>query len=312
MTIATARARYREHTWESVHASAMKASPYRPGGPLPYAQLVRGRKVPKTAHLTRRAEREIRQLRTGHHELLHNRYRKDWEDLAAEERQRVRPCELCDATPVCPITHLFLECKIGYAMRAPMWRQVFEADPKVPREQDAGLVARYQILEDPPDPQTPAFHETPQAGGPNFADALDLDATSSATSSTAWHAFNGEAWGMDLFPTYGGGRAERAARWAVFNDATEKKKGKKTAVVGGDPWYVPEGVPRHEKWARKVVPRHQKVKCDACKRQGKSVAWCCKAHHKEDDGLAVKFCAQHRLTQCATCKTIAEWTPPVP
>ncbi|KAJ9462957.1 hypothetical protein DIPPA_31388 [Diplonema papillatum] len=212
MTVATARARYREHTWESVHASAMKASPYRPGGPLPYAQLVRGRKVPKTAHLTRRAEREIRQLRTGHHELLHNRYRKDWEDLAAEERQRVRPCELCDATPVCPITHLFLECKVGYAMRAPMWRQVFEADPKVPRElpapgsrhkmlwpllfehpeaalaylQDAGLVARYQILEDPPDPQTPAFHETPTAGGPNFADALDLDATSSATSSNDW------------------------------------------------------------------------------------------------------------------------------
>ncbi|KAJ9458901.1 hypothetical protein DIPPA_03023 [Diplonema papillatum] len=124
--------------------------------------------------------------------------------------------------------------------------------------------------------------------------------------TTARHGFNGEAWGMDLFPTYGGGRAERAARWAVFNDATEKKKGKKTAVVGGDPWYVPEGAPRHEKWGERVCHEHQKVKCDGCKRQGKSVAWCCKAHHKEDDGLAVKFCAQHRLTQCATCKTIAE------
>ncbi|KAJ9453855.1 hypothetical protein DIPPA_21377 [Diplonema papillatum] len=124
--------------------------------------------------------------------------------------------------------------------------------------------------------------------------------------TTARHGFNGEAWGMDLFPTYGGGRAERAARWAVFNDATEKKKGKKLAVVGGDPWYVPEGVPRHEKWGERVCHEHQKVKCDVCKRRGKSVAWCCKAHHKEDDGLAVKFCAQHRLTQCATCKTIAE------
>ncbi|KAJ9443814.1 Retrovirus-related Pol polyprotein from type-1 retrotransposable element R2 [Diplonema papillatum] len=92
---------------------------------------------------------------------------------------------------------------------------------------------------------------------------------------TARHEFNGEAWGMDLFPTYGGGRAERAARWAVFNDATEKKKGKKTAVVGGDPWYVPEGVPRHEKWGERVCHEHQKVKCDGCKRQGKSVAWCC-------------------------------------
>ncbi|KAJ9473758.1 hypothetical protein DIPPA_17104 [Diplonema papillatum] len=110
---------------------------------------------------------------------------------------------------------------------------------------------------------------------------------------------------MDLFPAYGGGRAERAARWAVFNDATEKKKGKKSAV-GGDPWYVPEGVPRHEKWGERVCHEHQKVKCDAFKPHGKSVARCCKAHHKEDDSLAVKFCAQHRRTQCATCNTIAE------
>ncbi|KAJ9441691.1 hypothetical protein DIPPA_28209 [Diplonema papillatum] len=137
-------------------------------------------------------------------------------------------------------------------------------------------------------------------GGTETMEVLETQLT------TARHEFNGEAWGMDLFPTYGGGRAERAARWAVFNDATEKKKGKKSAVVGGDPWYVPEGVPRHEKWGERVCHEHQKVKCDVCKRRGKSVAWCCKAHHKEDDGLAVKFCAQHRLTQCATCKTIAE------
>ncbi|KAJ9448477.1 hypothetical protein DIPPA_12678 [Diplonema papillatum] len=137
-------------------------------------------------------------------------------------------------------------------------------------------------------------------GGTETMEVLETQLT------TARHEFNGEAWGMDLFPTYGGGRAERAARWAVFNDATEKKKGRKSAVVGGDPWYVPEGVPQHEKWGERVCHEHQKVKCDVCKRRGKSVAWCCKAHHKEDDGLAVKFCAQHRLTQCATCKTIAE------
>ncbi|KAJ9437947.1 hypothetical protein DIPPA_11828 [Diplonema papillatum] len=137
-------------------------------------------------------------------------------------------------------------------------------------------------------------------GGTETMEVLETQLT------TARHEFNGEAWGMDLFPTYGGGRAERAARWAVFNDATEKKKGKKSAVVGGDPWYVPEGVPQHEKWGERVCHEHQKVKCDVCKRRGKSVAWCCKAHHKEDDGLAVKFCAQHRLTKCATCKTIAE------
>ncbi|KAJ9461470.1 hypothetical protein DIPPA_27278 [Diplonema papillatum] len=46
------------------------------------------------------------------------------------------------------------------------------------------------------------------------------------------HAFTGEAWGMDLFPTYGREREERAARWAAFDDATEKKRGKKSAVVG--------------------------------------------------------------------------------
>ncbi|KAJ9437176.1 hypothetical protein DIPPA_02377 [Diplonema papillatum] len=87
--------------------------------------------------------------------------------------------------------------------------------------------------------------------------------------TTARHEFNGEAWGIDLFPTYGGGRAERAARWAVFNDATEKRKGKKSAVVGVDPWYVPEGIPRQ---GERVCPGHQKVKCDVCKRRGKSVA----------------------------------------
>ncbi|KAJ9470765.1 hypothetical protein DIPPA_10124 [Diplonema papillatum] len=103
--------------------------------------------------------------------------------------------------------------------------------------------------------------------------------------TTARHKFNGEAWGMDLFPTY----------------ATEKRKGKKSAVVGGDPWY---GFPDTK--SERVCHEHQKVKCDTCKRRGKSVAWCCEAHHKEDDGLAVKFCAQHRLTQCATCNTIAE------
>ncbi|KAJ9454925.1 hypothetical protein DIPPA_15477 [Diplonema papillatum] len=46
------------------------------------------------------------------------------------------------------------------------------------------------------------------------------------------HEFSDEAWGMDLFPTYGGGRAERAARWAVFN-ATE-----------------------HEKWSERVCHEH--------------------------------------------------------
>ncbi|KAJ9465611.1 hypothetical protein DIPPA_12937 [Diplonema papillatum] len=64
-------------------------------------------------------------------------------------------------------------------------------------------------------------------GGTETMEVLETQLT------TARHESNGEAWGMDLFP-YGGGRAERAARWrAVFNDATEKRKGKKSAVVGG-------------------------------------------------------------------------------
>ncbi|KAJ9453148.1 hypothetical protein DIPPA_28012 [Diplonema papillatum] len=57
--------------------------------------------------------------------------------------------------------------------------------------------------------------------------------------TTARHKFNGEAWGMDLFPTYRHtevelhhGRADRAARWAVFNEATEKRNGSPTRKVG--------------------------------------------------------------------------------
>ncbi|KAJ9443344.1 hypothetical protein DIPPA_30645 [Diplonema papillatum] len=75
-----------------------------------------------------------------------------------------------------------------------------------------------------------------------------------------------------------------------------EEEGQESAVVGGDPWYVPEGAPRHKKWGERVCHEHQKVKCGVCKRRGKSVAWCCEAHHKETTCgvLTVKFCAQHR------------------
>ncbi|KAJ9435879.1 RNA-directed DNA polymerase from mobile element jockey [Diplonema papillatum] len=206
MTVGTAKARYREHAWEALHAASMRESPYQPGGPLPYTQLVRGRKVPKTAHLTRRAEREIRQLRTGHHQLLRNCYRDDWMDLAAEERQATRPCQLCDATPICPLTHLFLECRIGGDERATMWRRVHKAIPDTPREkptprerhkllwpllfelpeaalaylQAVGLVPKYEVYEDPPEPGTPELDGNMAAAATNGVDnTFDLEGSSS-------------------------------------------------------------------------------------------------------------------------------------
>ncbi|KAJ9464733.1 RNA-directed DNA polymerase from mobile element jockey [Diplonema papillatum] len=206
MTVGTAKARYREHAWEALHAASMRESPYQPGGPLPYTQLVRGRKVPKTAHLTRRAEREIRQLRTGHHQLLRNCYRDDWMDLAAEERQATRPCQLCDATPICPLTHLFLECRIGGDERATMWRRVHKAIPDTPREkptprerhkllwpllfelpeaalaylQAVGLVPKYEVYEDPPEPGTPELDGNMAAAATYGVDnTFDLEGSSS-------------------------------------------------------------------------------------------------------------------------------------
>ncbi|KAJ9447278.1 hypothetical protein DIPPA_31795 [Diplonema papillatum] len=52
------------------------------------------------------------------------------------------------------------------------------------------------------------------------------------------HAFNGEAWGMDVFPTYGEERNGRAERWDTFEDGTTGKKEQKV-VGGGDPQRTP-------------------------------------------------------------------------
>ncbi|KAJ9463885.1 reverse transcriptase (RNA-dependent DNA polymerase) [Diplonema papillatum] len=43
MTVGTAKARYREHAWEALHAASLRES----GGPLPYTQLVRRTEGPK-------------------------------------------------------------------------------------------------------------------------------------------------------------------------------------------------------------------------------------------------------------------------
>ncbi|KAJ9449075.1 hypothetical protein DIPPA_30904 [Diplonema papillatum] len=123
--------------------------------------------------------------------------------------------------------------------------------------------------------------------------------------TTARHKFNGEAWGMDLFifsrRTEMEGRiVRRNGRYSTTLRRRGKARNRQSSE--GICGTCRKGFPD----TKSGVSEHEKVKCDACKRRGKSVAWCCEAHHKEDDGLAVKVCAQHRLTQCATCKTIAE------
>ena len=84
------------------------------------------------------------------------------------------------------------------------------------------------------------------------------------------------------------------------------KKGSKQIAGVGDPVRVPDGVPRLEKWGQRVCQEHQRVKCDLCAKRGKSIAVCCGLHHRDGDGLAVKMCEKHRMTVCATCKTVRE------
>ncbi|KAJ9471423.1 hypothetical protein DIPPA_05193 [Diplonema papillatum] len=103
---------------------------------------------------------------------------------------------------------------------------------------------------------------------------------------------SGEAWGMDLFPTHGRERAERAARWTAFDDTTEKKKGKKSAVVGGDPWLVPEGIPGQGE--RKMCAEHRMTQCTTCK----TTTECCRNHHHR--------CLDHEMPTCDSCKKHAD------
>ncbi|KAJ9435108.1 hypothetical protein DIPPA_26966 [Diplonema papillatum] len=80
-----ANSRYRSVLWlESSEAGARdaldRATLLR--NPSSFARLVSGRRIPRPKHLAPRAEREVRQLRTGHHHLVMTMYATEWRDLS--------------------------------------------------------------------------------------------------------------------------------------------------------------------------------------------------------------------------------------
>ncbi|KAJ9438408.1 hypothetical protein DIPPA_31206 [Diplonema papillatum] len=91
---------------------------------LPYARIVDGRNIKRPAHLTTRAERVIRQFRTGHHPLVMTMYAPDYADLDKQERRRAyRSCALCGKHRPNVLEHLLVECDDAASQphRRSMW-----------------------------------------------------------------------------------------------------------------------------------------------------------------------------------------------
>ncbi|KAJ9436025.1 putative RNA-directed DNA polymerase from transposon X-element [Diplonema papillatum] len=175
LTRSTAAARHKSYVQKRWSAGVLKAHPELGShydGKLAHAQIVNGRKLPKIDHLTRRAEREIRQIRTGQHRLLRNWCREDYDALAKSERSSNRPCPHCGEVAECPVSHLFLDCghegtqgkrDLMWEVASPLrreggqpvwiprheqlWRLLFE-HPETALEylQGTGLLEEYRIL----------------------------------------------------------------------------------------------------------------------------------------------------------------------
>ena len=88
------------------------------GGEGPYASWLNGHRAPRVEGLTRRADLEVRRLRTGHHALLRPYLSRDvWQAATPEERSsKRRNCPLCGQPTSLP--HLFLDCLGGNALPA--------------------------------------------------------------------------------------------------------------------------------------------------------------------------------------------------
>ncbi|KAJ9438622.1 putative RNA-directed DNA polymerase from transposon BS [Diplonema papillatum] len=124
-----ANGRYRSVLWlESSEAGARdaldRATLLR--NPSSFARLVFGRRIPRPKHLAPRAEREVRQLRTGHHHLVMTMYATEWRDLSREDRrQAFLPCPICGTRSLAPLLHLFVGCDAPAAVQS---RLTMDAD----------------------------------------------------------------------------------------------------------------------------------------------------------------------------------------
>lgn len=129
-----------------------------------YSEWVRGSRAPILEGITRRAEVEIRRLRTGHHALLRPYLSRDvWRSASrVEQETRIRSCPLCGQPS--SLRHLFLECIGGNALAARLrtlvgkldsWtdapeaalRELLFARPRLALAylQEAGLLAKFPV-----------------------------------------------------------------------------------------------------------------------------------------------------------------------
>ncbi|KAJ9440600.1 Tbingi protein [Diplonema papillatum] len=110
----TVNARHRAVLWmESSEAGAREAvsRAARLQNPSSFSRLVFGRRIPRPKHLTPRAEREVRQIRTGHHHLVMTMYATNWPTLTrADRREPHLPCPMCGTRSLAPLVHLFIGC----------------------------------------------------------------------------------------------------------------------------------------------------------------------------------------------------------
>ncbi|KAJ9439419.1 RNA-directed DNA polymerase from mobile element jockey [Diplonema papillatum] len=115
LTVADAICRYRRYLRLDSSELGAKGAFERAdehGNISPFARIVHGRPIPRRRHLTARAEREIRQLRTGHHRLIMTLYSASYVSLGSDERRwHFLPCPICGARSPSPLLHLFVHCR---------------------------------------------------------------------------------------------------------------------------------------------------------------------------------------------------------
>ncbi|KAJ9438454.1 RNA-directed DNA polymerase from mobile element jockey [Diplonema papillatum] len=185
LTVAGAVCRYRTYLrLNSSEAGAKEAFERADGhGNLsPFARIVHGRPIPRRRHLTPRAEREVRQLRTGHHRLIMTLYATDWRSFSeAELQSHFLPCPVCGVRSTSPLLHLFVHCRdlitapLRAAMRHDITRRI-KKDPGGPIEslwyylfvhpehalfylQRAGALPPFQVLVESDKDEAPPNHE---------------------------------------------------------------------------------------------------------------------------------------------------------
>ena len=124
----------------------------------------------------------------------------------------------------------------------------------------------------------------------------------------AIHWASSKSWGLDLTPSYTEvpDRDTRSEQWDPTPVAPTRDP-LDTVSPRSAPCGAERYAPRSEVLARNVCRAHSKPKCHDCDAAGHNrtlrMEDCCRAHHRQDDGLPVQFCSTHRLLRCGTCSS---------